>query len=145
MRMNLGHSLVFDYEEAKSFAVPVREHSIIVTPEGFYPKQISLFAGEKLKLFVTSTLDKPSCFMMKGKDIFLPAKKGEIAEGSVYFKKPGKFRYYCPTGKISGVITVLERHSDKLKRSRGIASGKSRRRKWLPKEVPKGWVRLEYE
>jgi len=139
--MGQGHALEFDYEEGKTFSVPVREHAIIVTPEGFYPRQISLFTGEKLKLFVTSILDHPSCFMMKEKEIFLAAKKGEISEGEVIFKRPGVFSYYCPTGKISGTVTVLQRNTKK-QRGRGVAS---RRQRWRPKEVPKGWVRMEYE
>ena len=60
-------------------AQPTREISIIVTKEGYYPKSLSVFEGEKVKFYVTSTLDEPHCMIVEGpeapvqflKDFFL--------------------------------------------------------------------------
>jgi hypothetical protein len=129
----LGNSWAFDYSEKVKYKVPVREYSIIVTQEGYYPKQISLFEGEKLKIFLTSTLNSPSCFMLPQKKLFMAARKGEVTEGEAYFNEPGIYWYYCPTGKIKGKITVLEKLESKKIVERKIAS-ESRMGQWRPRD-----------
>lgn len=116
----------------KSFSIPKRQQSIIVTPEGFYPEQISVFKGEAIRFFVTATSDQKECFIIKGKEIFLSAEKGKVSEGSVMFNSPGVFQYYCPTTKFKGKITVLERPEDVRARKRQIASETTR--VWIPRE-----------
>ncbi len=116
----------------KSFSIPKRQQSIIVTPEGFYPDQISVFKGEAIRFFVTATSDQKECFIIKGKEIFLSAEKGKVSEGSVMFNSSGVFQYYCPTTKFKGKITVLERPEDIRARNRQIAS--ETRRVWMPRE-----------
>lgn len=118
-----------DYGAEVKYEVPIREHGVIVTNEGYYPKRLSIFAGEKIKFFVTSTADQPSCLLVKGKEIFLAAEKGKMAEGEAFFERPGVYTYYCPTGNIEGKITVLPKKS-KVRRS--VASKKVR--VWIPKE-----------
>lgn len=128
-----GSSWGLDYGEKIKYIIPVREHSIIVTDEGYYPKQISLFEGEKLTIFLTSTLKNPSCLMLPQKNIFLAARRGEITEGTIYFNKPGIYWFYCPTGKIKGKITVLEKLETKKIVERKIASER-RMGQWRPKD-----------
>jgi hypothetical protein len=55
---------------------PSREISIIVTKEGYYPRSLSVFEGEKVKFYVTSTLDEPHCMIVEGHKVFLAANKG---------------------------------------------------------------------
>ncbi|MCK5884064.1 MAG: hypothetical protein KAG61_10260 [Bacteriovoracaceae bacterium] len=72
--------------------------------------------------------------IIREKELFISSRMGEISEGEVLFDKVGQFKFYCPTGNISGSISVLERPSEIKKRE--IASEKSREqiRYWLPKE-----------
>ncbi len=53
-----------DYGEDSKLAVPERAIAIIVSKEGFYPQNLSVFEGEKLKILVTSVSDEPSCFTL---------------------------------------------------------------------------------
>lgn len=122
------------YAKETRFSVPVREISIIATDEGYYPRRISVFKGERLKIFLTGKDKNPSCLTIPSKELFMAANRGEITEGSAYFKKTGVYRFYCPTGKIEGRITVLERPSKEEKIKRKIASKPHRIRHWSPKE-----------
>lgn len=115
----------------KKFISPKRQQSIIVTPEGFYPEQFSVFSGDRVRFFVTATSDSKECFIIKGKEIFLSAEKGKVSEGSVIFNSPGVFQYYCPTNKFRGKITVLERPEKIRERQREIASETVK--VWMPK------------
>lgn len=126
-------ALDYDYGKAKKFEVPKRDYSVIISDEGYYPKHISIFEGEKIQFFVTTTTDTPSCLMIPEKKIYLAARPGKISEASAYFDKPGIYKYYCPTGKISGRITVLEKVSAEEKVKRELAS-KPKVRIWLPRE-----------
>jgi plastocyanin domain-containing protein len=122
------------YAKSKKFSVPVREVSIIATDEGFYPRRISIFKGEKLKIFLTGKDKKPSCLTIPDKDLFMSANVGEITEGSAFFKKAGVYKFYCPTGKIEGRITVLEKPNKEEKVKRKIASEPAKNRIWIPRE-----------
>jgi hypothetical protein len=122
------------YVKAKRFSTPMREQAIIVTDEGFYPKSISVFKGERVRFYVTSTSDTKSCFILKGKGLFLAAEKGKVSEGIVYFDDAEKLEFYCPTTKSKGRVTVLERPRGKNSKraQRNIASEKVRI--WMPKD-----------
>ncbi len=119
-----------DYGEKQNFEIPQRHHSIIASKEGFYPNKISMFEGEKLIIYLTTTSEGPSCFYLKEKNLFLTAHSGKISEGEAFFEKPGVYRFYCPSTKIDGKITVLKRPSLELKRE--VASKKIRY--WYPKD-----------
>ena len=118
--------------KAQKFTNPTREHSIIVTEEGFYPESISVFKGEKVRFFVTATTERKECFLIKGKEIFLSAEKGKVSEGSVIFNRPGVYQYYCPTTKHRGSITVMERPEVLRERKRALASETVK--VWMPRE-----------
>lgn len=111
---------------------PMREISIIFSDEGYYPKSISVFEGEKVRFFVTSTTEKPHCFIVESHKLFLSATKGKISEGEVHFDRPGKFSFYCPSSKNDGRVVVLEK-KDK-KDGRAVASEKKDPMKWVPKD-----------
>ena len=124
-----------DFTDAKQFDAPIREHSIIVTEEGYYPEKISAFAGEKIRFFVTSTLEDPSCFLLESNELFLGAKKGQISEGEAFFRRPGTYKFHCPSGKIEGKVTILPKRD---KAERKIASP-GRPVVWRPKDYPDGY------
>lgn len=118
---------------AETKVQPTREISIIFSEEGYYPKSISVFEGEKVRFFVTSTTDKPNCFIVESHKVFLSATKGKIAEGEVTFDKPGSFSFYCPSSKNDGRVVVLETK----KPERAVASEKKDPLKWVPKDYEK--------
>ena len=123
------------YGDAEKVDPPLRKVSIIATPEGFYPEHFSAYVGERVKFFVTSTTDMPSCLILKGKEVFLEAKRGEVQEAEVFIQRPGTFKYYCPQGKIEGQMTVLE-HPKKVRerrQQRGLASEK-KVKMWTPQD-----------
>lgn len=115
-------------------AIPTREFSVIVTKEGYYPRRISVFAGEKLRLFVTNLTDEQNCLIVTGHNIFLAAQKGNITEGEALFDKPGVYPFYCPSSKFNGQITVIEKKKKVVIQQRGIASEKSAPAVWMPKD-----------
>lgn len=121
------------YGLKRSYELPTREVSIIVTDEGFYPSKVSVFKGEKVKFFITSTSENKNCFILKGKDLFLSAEKGNVSEGVVFFDETARIEFYCPTSQEKGHLTVLERPGDKARRiQRELASEKVK--VWMPKE-----------
>ena len=110
---------------------PIREVSVIVTKEGYYPKSLSVFEGEKVKFYVTSTVEDPQCLIVESHKVFMAANKGKVTEGEAVFDKPGEFAFYCPSSKNDGKIVVLKKAVPK----RDIAS--ERRHSdmtWVPKE-----------
>jgi hypothetical protein len=117
--------------EKKSEASPTREVSIIVTKEGYYPRSISVFEGEKIKFYVTSTLEGPGCMIVESHKVFLAANKGKIAEGEALFDKAGEFAFYCPGSKNDGRVVVMKKVAPK----REIASDKKNESMiWTPRE-----------
>ena len=104
-----------------------REISVIVTKEGYYPKTITVFKGEKVKFFVTSTIDEADCFILQGHKVFLAATKGKVTEAETVFENDGVFNFYCPSHKNDGKVVVIQKKSA----SREIASEKEM---WKPKE-----------
>jgi plastocyanin len=115
---------------AKSL-VPTREVAIIVTKEGYYPKHLSVFEGEKVKFFVTSTVEEPNCLIVEGHKVFLAANKGKVTEGEAVFENAGEFAFYCPSSKNDGKVVVLKKNVPK----REIASETGDEPKvWMPKE-----------
>jgi len=116
-------SVAYAEEEKK---IPTREVSIIVTKEGYYPRSISVFEGEKIKFYVTSTVEDPNCLIVESHKVFLAANKGKVTEAEAVFDKPGEFAFYCPSSKNDGKVVVIRKSVPK----REIASEKV----WMPKE-----------
>lgn len=118
---------------------PRREYSVIVSNEGYYPDKLLVFQGERVKFFITSTIDEPSCFMLPEKNLFMSVNKGKISENEVLFDTPGVYKFYCPAGKIKGTITVIPRgkanndsdSDDDMVMDRSVASEKFR--VWKPR------------
>lgn len=114
---------------AEEQPVPTREIAIILTKEGYYPKSISVFEGERVKFYVTATVEDPGCMMVEGHKVFLAANKGKISEGETIFAKAGEFAFYCPSSKNDGKVVVLKKKQPK----REVASEK-REDLWMPRE-----------
>ncbi len=110
---------------------PTREVAIIVTKEGYYPKHLSVFEGERVKFFVTSPVEEPNCLIVEGHKVFLAANKGKVTEGEAVFENAGEFAFYCPSSKNDGKVVVLKKNVPK----REIASEAGDEPKvWMPKE-----------
>lgn len=108
-----------------------REVAVIVTKEGYYPKTLSVFEGEKIKFYVTSTVEEPHCLIVESHKVFLAANKGKVTEAEVVFDKPGEFAFYCPSSKNDGKVVVLKKFVPK----REIASERPKDGMlWTPKE-----------
>ena len=60
----------------QSFA-PLQEHSLILTAAGPVPAHLVIFEGEKLRLFVATTLAQGSCLSIPQKKIFLDVRPGD--------------------------------------------------------------------
>lgn len=121
----------FAYGEEAKKVTPVREVSVIVTKEGYYPKSLSVFEGEKIKFYLTSTIEEPSCLIVESHKVFMAGNKGKVTEGEAVFDKPGEFAFYCPSSKNDGKIVVLK----KVQPKRNIASESGNESMvWTPKE-----------
>ena len=112
---------------AESSIRPMREVAVIVTQEGYYPKSLSVFEGEKIKFYLTSTVEEPHCMIVESHKVFLAANKGKITEAEVVFDKAGEFSFYCPSSKNNGKVVVLKKQVPK----RDVASEKKH---WMPRE-----------
>lgn len=118
--------------QAAKLPQPTREISIIVTKEGYYPKSISVFEGEKVKFYVTSTVEEPNCVIVESHKVFMAATKGKVTESETVFDKAGEFAFYCPSSKNDGKVVVLKKASPK----RDVASEKKTDEPsvWMPRE-----------
>jgi plastocyanin domain-containing protein len=127
----------FAQNRAEVFEHPYREFSVILTEGGYFPRKIVAFEGDKVKLFVTSTIDKPECLVVEDHKIFLEATKGKITHGESVFKKAGEYKFYCPSSQYKGMITVLkkpkvENISKSVLPTREVASEKPSH--WTPRD-----------
>jgi plastocyanin len=109
---------------------PTRELAVIVTKEGYYPKSLSVFEGERIKFYLTSTVEEPSCLIVESHKVFLAANKGKVTEGEAIFDKAGEYSFYCPSSKNDGKIVVIKKAAPK----REVASERNREGLWTPKE-----------
>jgi hypothetical protein len=129
----------YDDHSFEKFNHPERHFSIIVTKAGYYPDQLIAFEGEKIRLFVTSTLTEPQCVLLKGHKLYLSAKVGKVTEGEVLLENAGEYNYYCPGFDSVGKITVLGKSEKKKKnyllapKNRSVA-GEVVEETWVPKE-----------
>jgi plastocyanin len=122
------------YLQGQTYSNPIRQQSVIVSSDGYFPNVIHAFSGEKLKFFVTSTTTRPSCFTLPAKDVFLPANKGEITESVVYFEKPGVYEFNCPAGGVKGKIVVREHPVARRERIKREIASEKRVRIWRPRD-----------
>ena len=130
------YALEKNYFQGENYENPRREISIISSDSGYYPKRPTVFVGEKVRIFVTSTTDKPTCMIVKGHEFYVEAKKGEMSEGELYFNRSGIHDFYCPASGHKGQIVVLE-HPDRKKARirREMASERKKRVKiWRPRD-----------
>ncbi len=132
-----SQGLEYRFAKGKTFDVPTRELSIIATEEGYYPQSFSVFVGEKIRFFLTTTSNIPSCLIIREKEFYLAGTKGNVSEGVVYFEKPGSYQFYCPTNKIKGRLSVIKRPKTAEEviqaRKRKVAS-ESKIKIWYPKD-----------
>lgn len=130
MKLFLLSFFILSSVMAADTKIPVREVAVIVTKEGYYPKSLSVFEGEKIKFYVTSTVEAPDCLIVESHKVFMAATKGKITEAEAVFDKAGEFAFYCPSSKNDGKIVVLKKYEPK----REVASEKNEGMLWTPKE-----------
>lgn len=119
------------FAETPTKEKPLREVAVIVTKEGYYPKSLSVFEGEKVKFYLTSTVEEPHCLIVESHKVFMAANKGKVTEAEAVFDKAGEFAFYCPSSKNDGKIVVLK----KVVPKREVASErKLEGMLWTPKE-----------
>lgn len=113
---------------------PTRELSVILTAEGYYPKNLNVFEGEKVKFYLTSTVEDPGCMIIQGHEVFMAANKGKITEAEMIFEKTGEFSFYCPSNrKNDGKLTVMKK-VDQAKRTVASEGRPKDPMLWTPKE-----------
>ncbi len=118
----------------RSFKNPLREVSVIVGDDGFYPSTITAFEGERLHFFITSSTKKSQCFVLQKHEVFVSAEFGMINETEVVLEYPGRYKFYCPSHKFEGHLTVLSKDKPEEQISRTVAS-----------EKPKYWTPRDYD
>jgi plastocyanin len=126
------NAMATEEKKVKYYKKPLREFSIILTDEGYYPNRLVTHAGDKVRFFVTSTSSKSECLIVQDHKIFLSANKGEVSEGETTFNEAGKYKFYCPSSKHKGFITVLEKEDNVEEQTRKVASDKPNY--WLPRD-----------
>jgi plastocyanin len=132
--ISLRTELVLAQSKEKMFEQPLREFALILTEEGYYPNRLMAHTGEKVRFFVTSTKKASDCFLLQDHKIFLSAKFGEVSEGEVTFKESGKYKFYCPSSKHEGFVTVVDKASNVEDQKREIASEKEKPAYWMPRD-----------
>ena len=75
-----------DYFQSEFYTSGKRDVSVIASPEGYYPKDVVVFAGEEVQFFVTGSNQFPSCFILENSKVFLPANPGHISEAAISSK-----------------------------------------------------------
>ncbi len=121
----------------KVFKNPLREISVIVTDDGFYPNKIMAFKGDKVRFYITSTSKKNHlCFVLHKHEVFVSAEKGKVNEVEVLIENPGRYKFYCPSTKYVGYLTVFEKFSEEEDQKRSIASevGSGKPNYWIPRD-----------
>jgi hypothetical protein len=120
--------------DEKEYKVPLREISIIATKDGFYPNKIMAYEGEKVKFFITSTVEAGQCFILQKHEVFIAAQRGKINEGEVLMEKAGRFKFYCPANKSVGYLKVFKKFNadENSDVKRDIASKESSH--WTPRD-----------
>lgn len=132
--ISLMSELAHAQAKEKMFEQPLREFALILTDEGYYPNRLMAHTGERVRFFVTSTKKTTDCFLVQDHKIFLSAKFGEISEGEVTFKEAGKYKFYCPSSKHEGFVTVVDKASNVDDQKRAIASEEEKPAYWTPRD-----------
>lgn len=125
--------------EIEKYDRPMREISLILAPEGVYPKSIFAYKGEKVRFYLTATTKKPSCFMVPSHEVFVGVEPNEVSEVTLEFKREGEIQFHCPSGEISGKISIYEHPHVKRERMKREIASKNREKKsnvkvWSPKD-----------
>lgn len=133
---NISHSLIEKDFKEKSYTYPLREFSVIISDDGYYPNKMLAYVGEKLRFYVTSTAKKSQCFILQNHEIFISAEKGQINEMEVVLDNPGRYKFYCPSSKHIGHLTVVAKDSGKQDVIRAVASEKTtdKTEYWTPRD-----------
>ena len=131
----LSASVAAQNLEPVEFERPLRELSVIVTENGYYPKRLIAFEGERVRLFVTSTASKNQCLILQKHPAFIAAEKGAVNEATIDVDQAGRYKFYCPSFKYHGLLTVIQKNGP----------AKSRVPAAEPEEKPKYWTPRDFD
>lgn len=105
-------------------SLDVQELSVIVDENGFSPREFVVTEGIPVRLFLTTTLQQPSCFIVNEWNIQKGIQPGQKVEVSFVPRiNPGnskQFRFYCPIQAQSGL--AQEGHFIVRQKNRSLAS-----------------------
>ncbi len=109
-----------------------RDMAIIATDEGFYPEKIVVFEGERVRFNFTSlsTSKEMSCLYLREFDLYLGAEKGALSFGEATFRRPGRYKFYCPQNDHYGIITVVTDDESFFKSKKGY---------WVPRDETRNY------
>ncbi len=115
------------------FKGPKRQHSVIISEQGYFPKSISIFEGETIDFYITSIDGEAGCMVINEVNLFASARKGQIVRASAHFKSKGNYKYYCPATNATGTVVVLPKQEKKPMRkiASEVTKGPSH---WMPKD-----------
>ena len=116
----------------KIYKTPLREFSVILTDDGFYPHKLMAFTGERVKFFITSTSKKSQCLILQKHEIFISAEKGQLNEGDTELHHPGRYKFYCPSSEHSGFLTVMDKDKE-VKRAVASEKEADKPNYWTPR------------
>jgi hypothetical protein len=121
--------------DEKEYKIPLREISIIATKDGFFPNKIMAYQGEKIKFFITSTVETGQCFILQKHEVFISAERGRVSEGETILDNAGRFKFYCPANKSVGYLKVFKKFNaeENSEVKRDIASEKKSSH-WMPRD-----------
>lgn len=126
------------YFKNQKLEIPIREVSVIVSKEGFFPNRLVVFRGEKVRFFLTSTIGGAQCFNIPSYNLFVSPAQSKVAEAEVYFDRAGIFPVNCPNNSMNARVVVLERAEDRKESERRGRVGHPVHI-WMPKETPVEW------
>ncbi|GEM_PF-1088611 len=87
-----------------------QELSVIVSEQGFFPKEIFGTRDVPLKIFLTSAAEKSLCFVMEDFHIYKQVTHEKVEEVFFVPRVSGRFRFYCPMDGIEGAFYVRDPH-----------------------------------
>lgn len=127
-----------DFQE-KTYKNPLREFSVIITENGYYPNNLVAYVGERVRFYITTTSKKSECFILQKHEVFISAQKGRLNEGDTLVENSGRYKFYCPASEHKGFLTVFDKNDVKKETAtRDIASE--------PKDTkPRYWTPRDYD
>ena len=86
----------------------VRELSLIITEQGFFPTALLVTREVPVRLFVTSVGERSLCLILAGYPVQREIRVGKVEEIEFTPKASGPIRFYCPINAAEGSFLVKD-------------------------------------